>query len=358
MGAYGGRGPAVIGVLWTQSVVASIIVLLRVYTRKVILRSVGWDDLFLLITIILLTVYAALMSVSSAYGMGRHRAELSHSDYVLAMKYEVIGQGVSIFNLSMSKAAVGFFILRIARQMRYKVLIWFCIISNAILVAWTTIAIFIQCIPSEKIWDSTVSGNCWLDFFKVGITASAYAVVIDFTLALAPVFILWNLKMKRKDKFLAMFGLSLGVFAGICGILRTTTLTSLKSLDEYLYDTVDMHIYSSTENFVSAICASIPVLRPLWLRLRGFGSTNDPYSERTYQTNRTSIPDRESTLVSDGRQMTATSIFADRHGFGSMHDNGSEETILREMHGQNGHVFCRTEISVNYSSRGDRDDSK
>ena len=52
MGSYGGRGPAVLSVVWAQTVVASVVVCLRVYTRRVILRSVGWDDLFLVITIV------------------------------------------------------------------------------------------------------------------------------------------------------------------------------------------------------------------------------------------------------------------------------------------------------------------
>ena len=34
---------------------------------------------------------------------------------------------------------------------------------------------------------------------------------MDFTLALAPTFIIWKLNMKKKDKILTIIGLSLGV---------------------------------------------------------------------------------------------------------------------------------------------------
>jgi hypothetical protein len=52
-----------------------------------------------------------------------------------------------------------------------------------------------------------------------GISAAA-----DFILAILPWFILWNLNMKRKDKNLIATSMSLGIFAGICGIIRTTTV--------------------------------------------------------------------------------------------------------------------------------------
>lgn len=40
---------------------------------------------------------------------------------------------------------------------------------------------------------------------------TAYAVCMDFILALAPCFIVWELNMKKKDKLLTISALSLGV---------------------------------------------------------------------------------------------------------------------------------------------------
>ncbi|KAI5459432.1 hypothetical protein BGZ63DRAFT_361102 [Mariannaea sp. PMI_226] len=351
MSSYGGRGPTVNAVLWTETVLAGIFVLLRVYTRKVVLSSFGWDDFFLIITWILLAVYSALVSVGTLYGIGQKRADVSQDDYIQAMKYEIIAQGVCIFNIATSKAAVAFFILRIVTKTAHRVFIWACIISNTLLATWCTIAVFIQCIPVESVWNPNIKGNCWLDFAKVGLTTSAYAVAIDFILAISPCFILWDLNMKKKDKMLAIFGLSLGIFAGVCGILRTTSLTSLRSFAEYIYDTSDMLIYSGTENFVSAICASVPVLRPLWVKVRGYSSTDGSYGQRSYKMSRFGSQDPENAL---GGSKIATRIFAGGRGVETLDDNASEETILREVRGKgnpNAQVLCHTDISVDYSPR-------
>lgn len=127
------------------------------------------------------------------------------------MKLEIIGQGVCIFNILISKAAVSFLLLRIVTRTWHKIFIWFCFITTSIIVIWCTISIFIQCIPVEAVWNPNVVGNCWLDFAKIGLATSAYACVVDFALAIIPSFIIWELNMKAKDKMVTICGLSLGI---------------------------------------------------------------------------------------------------------------------------------------------------
>lgn len=106
------------------------------------------------------------------YGIGQHRADIPPEDYIQAQKFEVIGQGLCIFNITISKCAVAFLLLRIVARPWQKAFIWFCIVSNTILASWATIAIFIQCTPIEKVWDISVEGDCWLDFAKIGLVCS------------------------------------------------------------------------------------------------------------------------------------------------------------------------------------------
>lgn len=43
----GGKGATVIGVLWAENVISYALIGLRVYTRRYIRGSLGWDDLCL-----------------------------------------------------------------------------------------------------------------------------------------------------------------------------------------------------------------------------------------------------------------------------------------------------------------------
>ena len=44
--------PIINGVMWTQVVVGTIFVALRMYTRYFLIRSIGWDDLLMILNLV------------------------------------------------------------------------------------------------------------------------------------------------------------------------------------------------------------------------------------------------------------------------------------------------------------------
>lgn len=65
MGVYGGLGPMTNAVLWVEAVIFAIFVGLRLYTRKCILDSVGFDDYLVLIALLRATFYIAVLYVQA-----------------------------------------------------------------------------------------------------------------------------------------------------------------------------------------------------------------------------------------------------------------------------------------------------
>lgn len=125
-------------------------------------------------------------------------------------------------------------------------------------------------------------------------------------------------------------------------------------------DTSDMLIYSGTENFVFCLCASIPVLRPLWSQVvRGYGSNDRSYQLSDYNNSK----DAERAGNSKGLSGSngpgpETRIYAS--AFRGETQNGSDETILRpgdtdsnknHPHAHATEVLCSTEVSIQYSQR-------
>lgn len=114
-----------------------------------------------------------------------------------------------------------------------------------------------------------------------------------------------------------------------------------------------MLIYSGTENFVSALCASIPVLRPLYTKIRhGYGSNDGSFPNNSYHLsvyNNSQDAERALRGHPSGAGLE-TRIYAGE--FNGVADNASEEEILREAKtGKNGDVSVETKVSVNYSER-------
>ncbi|RYC93601.1 hypothetical protein BFJ63_vAg3581 [Fusarium oxysporum f. sp. narcissi] len=268
---YGGMGPMLNAVLWVQVVIFAIFVGLRLYTRSQILHSVGADDYLVVVALVFQIIYSAFVTAGTKYGLGRKFADIGNPDaYFRAVELEIYSQVAGLMVIGLGKCAVGIFLLRIVRNKFQKAFIWAFLAGTVFITLFSSIVVVVQCDPVQRTWDRRVPGTCWIDFSKVGLTVGSWFVVVDFCFAILPWFVIWELNMKRKEKITVACGLSLGIFAGICGIVRTVALNGLNA-SEYI---LDMLIWSATESTVTIMCSSIPVLRPLYVRFR-YGSQGD-----------------------------------------------------------------------------------
>lgn len=49
---YGGRGPLMLGVIWSMSIIAMILFGLRTYTNAVVVKKFGWDYFWATVTLV------------------------------------------------------------------------------------------------------------------------------------------------------------------------------------------------------------------------------------------------------------------------------------------------------------------
>ncbi|KAF4769675.1 hypothetical protein N7455_006140 [Penicillium solitum] len=351
MGVYGGLGPMTNAVLWVEAVVFAAFVGLRLYTRKHILNSVGLDDYLALIALVLHILYTAFVTEATVYGLGQLFADVGDPViYFTAVKYELFSQVAGIMVIGVGKAAVGVFLLRIVRSRIQRVIIWACLAITAFITLFASITVIVQCIPVEKSWNPTTPGHCWLDFSKVGYTVGSWFVAADFSFAILPWFIVWDLNMKQKEKITVACGLSLGVFAGVCGIIRTKALGGLNA-SEYIYDTVPMLIWSATESCVTIMGSTIPVLRPLYIHIKyGSDGTSSSSGDTSYR-----LPLYGSGRDRSGFSKSGLESTVDERGTthnpavtNNNPENASNENILRGAAG----IERTDEVSVSYEQFG------
>ena len=88
---------------------------------------------------------------------------------------------------------------------------------------------------------------------------------MDFILALLPITIIWGLQLNKKKRLGLITIMGLGVFAGICAIVKTSQLPSLGAQSDFTWITVGLLIWTHNEIFVIIVAACVPTLRPLFL---------------------------------------------------------------------------------------------
>jgi nicotinamide riboside transporter PnuC len=52
MGKPSDFGPVLNGVMWFQVIISSVFIVLRIYTRYYLIRSLGWDDLMMVVNLV------------------------------------------------------------------------------------------------------------------------------------------------------------------------------------------------------------------------------------------------------------------------------------------------------------------
>ncbi|KAF2396965.1 hypothetical protein EJ06DRAFT_482993 [Trichodelitschia bisporula] len=209
-------------------------VLLRVWVRKYMMKSFGWDDWLMVV-----------------------------STFVIA--------NIAIFLVTTMflKLSLGFFFLRIAVVRWQRWFIYGIMALSTVVHVCNTFVVLFQCKNPKDTLLKTLLHQCLPRDVILGFAYEQVAVATfcDFALAILPVSILWNTKMNSRTKFSIGCLLMLGTIASICSAIRIRYIVGLVAIDGFLYHAANAAIWSTAEMGIGIISGSLATLRPLFRKL-------------------------------------------------------------------------------------------
>ncbi|POS72414.1 CFEM domain-containing protein [Diaporthe helianthi] len=210
-----GLQPLAIGISIAAPCVAFVFVLLRLYSRYLITRNLGWDDGLIVLPMILAIAqaYTTVMGIKVNF-LGYHVKDipLDQMDPVLGAKYNYATQLLYNPILALVKNGMLLFFLRVGGSIdKLRRFILAIIVLNTLMMVSIFLIDLLQCLPIEKTFYPNSPGTCINvgDFF---IGTAAAAILTDILVMIIPVWITWNLKMKMRKKLAVIFLLSMGLF--------------------------------------------------------------------------------------------------------------------------------------------------
>ena len=181
---------------------------------------------------ILTVISAALLTSGIMYGIGRHMYYLDTHQQTMAFKLDLISQPFSILSAGFGKVSIALLLLRIMVKNKPRQYFLYGLIACLMIINVVCIIIIMaQCSPVSALWDFSIKGRCWspmvqrdygffqsckppssrdLKFYSTLIVI-AFSALTDLVLALFPVILIWNLKMKKNVKVGLASAMSLGV---------------------------------------------------------------------------------------------------------------------------------------------------
>ncbi|KAH7110956.1 hypothetical protein EDB81DRAFT_671724 [Dactylonectria macrodidyma] len=256
------HGLIISGFLFTT--IAFIAVGLRIFTRTVLVSNMGLDDY----------VVIAAMLGSVAFLTGTlHQVKYGLGDAVIPSMIHQFFQALlaTIIAYSFTQLAVKFSILlqckRIfsstsARRLFTGLIIWlaiyglFCLFSS-----------IVTCVPIAKYWDETIPGGC-INRSTLQKVLAGFNIVNDLALLVAPLPFLKNLHIARRAKLILIGVFGCGGVACIVAVIRLQSLFEFNSapIGQQPIKGVDIALWSGLEINIAIVCASVPALKPLFVR--------------------------------------------------------------------------------------------
>ncbi|KAH6869271.1 hypothetical protein B0T10DRAFT_418702 [Thelonectria olida] len=265
----GNRGPNLEGVAVLFMATAIITVSLRSYVRAVMLRSLNVDDWLAVATLIFFIIFCGFVLQAIKYGAGRRLRDVRKEN---AIQCRWFGEFFYIITSVLVKYTAGIFLLRIISTRWQRVLIWTVLGVILVFNVFYLFIVVFQCSPPNYFWTRFLDPGTGLCLPKPFISNTAYVgsainAWADWMLGLLPVYVVWKLNLKLKDKLLLAGVLALGSIACCATIVRMFYVWQLTDAEDFLYGFADIAIWSTAENGLGLTALSMATLRPLIRKL-------------------------------------------------------------------------------------------
>ncbi|KAK8058863.1 hypothetical protein PG994_009311 [Apiospora phragmitis] len=270
------RGPQISANAWAFVVLSSIATLLRIYCRGWVIKSFGLDDWLAVAAQILFLVFSSYEITGVTYGTGHHFADIPTESFSKAMQMWWTCEPTYVLTNMAIKASIAIFLSRICIEKFHKIIIWSILALTEVYSLFFFLLFVLQCRPTALFWlrytleppagmclDATIVAKSFYGY-------SAISCLTDWTYSLLPIMLVWNLQMNMRMKISVVLLLAAGVIATI---VRFPYLYSLTDVDDFLYSTSDVAIWSTVETGIAITTAGLATLRPLFRSVFGLGSS-------------------------------------------------------------------------------------
>ncbi|PNS17790.1 hypothetical protein CAC42_3185 [Sphaceloma murrayae] len=358
---YGGEGPVLMAVGWTECTLGVITIGLRLYGASKRAGQIRWDFLWIALAGVFGLASQATFAVANWYGMGNHMRNLTYPQIVLSLKWVWISIFLGLIGLTFAKWAIIALLLQVQlpTQVKRRIFLW----SLAVLLGGVCIVQFVlsftQCVPAARLWNPRMPGVCpgatralYFGFFQ-----GASGVAIDVILALYPISIVWNLQASLKMKIGFCLLMAGGIIPAAAGTVKAIMLDFLRKPNDITYEFAPFMTWAATELWLIIILGSIPPLRPLFVRLfrkaaSTLGSVSASRGPGTIGRTAGSVPLQSMTKSAQNHTANEKKSNVNTYTSNVMSNlDDSEEDMLRSNGANMGQIVMTHEYAVESAKR-------
>lgn len=250
---------------------ACVTVLVRLGYKKFFTTiDLGLDDWFILLAL-LTCVPSAVLNVTmlAKSGLGKDIWTLTPAEITEFAKAFWIITLLYFSEVFILKLSLLFFYLRIFPNQGIRRLLYMTIAFDVMFGLSFVFAAAFQCIPVSDNWEGwrkPGGGQC-LDQSKIAWANAAVSITLDVWMLLLPMSRLRDLKLHWKKKVGVGLMFCVGTFVTVVSIVRLSSLLQFRGSANLTWDYFDVSLWSTVEITIGIICACMPSLRMILVRV-------------------------------------------------------------------------------------------
>ncbi|PSN59014.1 hypothetical protein BS50DRAFT_449075, partial [Corynespora cassiicola Philippines] len=266
------RGDTLVIVNSLLIIIVAIVVTLRLYVRLVIKRWFGSDDALIILALIFdVGLTACVLIANQRFGWDRHVYDIPLTSYAPTTKIAMSAKLMFIASASFTRLSLFCFYYRFARDSGKKTFLWLVHISITYticsFIAFVFVGIF-QCNPVSNYWTYGAPDSTCMNEGVATIAIGVINCVADFCCTMLPIPMVAQLNMPTKQRIAVVVLFSLGFIVTGAGIVRTWYIyVSLIREWDQTWFAYPLWICAAIEIHLGVVCASAPVLRPLFAKI-------------------------------------------------------------------------------------------
>ncbi|PSR82472.1 major facilitator superfamily domain-containing protein [Coniella lustricola] len=285
--SYPDRGPAVFAVTVSTLAAGTLFFVARMICRICIVKRVSWDDYIMVVAWVLAAGLTCSIDVGTAYGLGRHDSDIDPEQRLPLRKTEYVFSVLYNPALMALKTSVLVFYLRLARNTQQILRIASWVVLALVLVAGTVLTLLniFQCRPIAASFSDAYEGQAQcLPLLTEFVCSAPINIVTDLAILALPIPVLTGMRLPKRQKYILVLTFSLGVFVTVVDVVRIyylqraitamyttqeddTTDISFGDSPQFAWNASLSLMWSAVEVNIGMICACIPTLKPLIIKI-------------------------------------------------------------------------------------------
>ncbi|KAH7399125.1 hypothetical protein DE146DRAFT_523894 [Phaeosphaeria sp. MPI-PUGE-AT-0046c] len=256
-------GTRVNSIVLAFTVVAGLVVSLRMFARILLKRVSGFEDLWIVLAMGLSIGLAATVSSQAMNGLGKHMSELDPSKRLTLRKSFWAGLWVHSLALTTIKISILVQYLRIFPVRRFRLSCYCLLAIVAASGTWAVSSNIFTCNPVAFAWSETMLKGYCMDRKLLWYTNACLNIALDLTILLLPMPLIHRLQIPQAQKRGLVMMLAVSFTATLVSIIRLYTIAGVATTTDLSFKNPPLATLSAIEVNTGIICACLPAMRPL-----------------------------------------------------------------------------------------------